>query len=800
MDTVLRDLRFAVRGLRRTPGFTVAAVLALALGIGATTAIFSVVHAVLLRSLGWGQESRLISVRSHYLGHGIAGLPLSVPEYQDLLEAPFLEQAGVEFSGTAALQGERAERVKVAWATASFFETLGVQPALGRSLTRAEDLAGNDNAALLTWPAWQKRYAADPAALGKSVTLDGHAYTLVGVLPEGFHYEGAPEFYLAFGLTPEQLQTQRVSHFADGVARLKPGVTVAQAQRSLAELSERLRPLHPESYSAAGRWTFGAEPLRDRFVGASRRPLLLLLGAVFFVLLIACGNVANLLLARSTARERELAVRAALGAARSRIVRQLLTEALLLSALGAGLGLLLAGWGLDVLIAAAPEAVRTLADVRLERAVLLFAAAVSVGTTLVFGLLPALRASSPDLASALKDGGRGTATHSAGRLRGALVVAQVALSLLLLAGAGLMLRSFESLLRVSPGFDAQGAFAASVSVAGPAYDNVPAAQIRYVAEALRRVSALPGVESAAAISQLPLEGKQARSYEIEDYVPAPGEPKPASAFRAVTPGLPATLRIPVVAGRDFGAADDEKGALVVMVNQAWIRRYFPGREVLGRRIKLSILGKAIGGFRTIVGVLGDVREDGLDQPAPPILYLPHAQLPDSQMAVVVRGNAAGVREALSDIDASQPVDRVAPLDEVLASALSSRKFPLQMLGAFAALALLLSALGIYGVTSYAVAQRTREIGVRMAIGAQASDVLRMVLRDALRLVGLGLVLGLAGALAGAQLIGSLLYGVGPRDPVTYLGISALLGGVAVLASLVPALRAARVPPMSALRD
>jgi putative ABC transport system permease protein len=801
MDQLLRDFRFALRGLFRTPGFTVAAVLALALGIGATTAIFSVVHAVLLRSMGWGDESRLVSVYRTFVGIGNGKGGLSVPELFDLEQAQALESFGAFNPGTAALQGaDRAERVEIARITAGFFTTLGVHPQLGRAFSAEEDLKGSDGVVLLSAATFRRRFGGDPAAVGRSITLDGESRRIIGVLPEDFSYAGARDFFVPYGFTPTQRLRERGAHYLQVIGRLRAGVPLQAANRQIEQLSTRIAAEHPENYEPEFHSTLHVEPLRDRFVASSRQPLLVLFGAVLLVLLIACGNVANLLLARSAAREREFALRAALGAERSRIIRQLLTEGLLLSALGALLGVLLAAWGLEALLAAAPRQIRELAQVRLDRSVLAFSAGLTVATTLIFALVPALRASHVDLASSLKDGGRGSASAPAARLRTALVIAQVAVCLFLLAGAGLLLRSFGEILRVSPGFDAEGAIAADLVPAGPAYAE-PDARERYFEEAVRVAGALPGVESAGAILLLPTRGRYGQSYEIEGYERAGSEPLPTDEFRMVLPGYFPAMRQRIVHGRDLSAADGAKAPLVLLVNEAWVRRYSPGRDPLGRRLKIDT-DRHRDAWWTIVGVVSDAREYGLDEPVPPAFYWSSPQEPADRMTVVVRGRVtpAAVREALSRVDPTQPVVRILPLQDVLAGSLAARRFPLQLLGAFAALALLLSAVGIYGVTSYAVAQRTREIGVRMAVGASAGRVVRMVLAAALRNVAIGLAIGAVGALAGAQLIASQLYGVKARDPLTFVAIAALLGLVALAASGIPALRAARVDPMAALRS
>ena len=723
-----------------------------------------------------------------------------MPELYELQQARLLESFGAFNPATAAMQtDDRAERVPIARVTSGFFAVLGIRPQLGRAFGGEEDLEGNDLVALVSAEAFHRMFGGDPASVGRSVTLDGRSRRIVGVLPEGFAYGGAHDFFIPYGFTQAQRLSEFGFHYLEVLAKLRPGVSRETARKELEQLSMRMSEAHPQNYPPEMRSMLQLQPLRDRFVASSREPILVLFGAVLLVLLIACANVANLLLARAAAREREF-LRAALGAERMRIVRQLLTEGLLLSALGAVLGILLAAWGLDALVAAAPRQIGQLGQVGVDGAVLGFSAGLTIATTMVFALVPALRATRVDLAASLKDAGRGTADVPSARLRAALVVVQVAVSLFLLAGAGLLLRSYEQLLRVSPGFDPDGAVTAELRPAGPAYADA-AARERYFEDALRTAATLPGVMAAGGISVLPTRGKYGQTYDaIEGYEPPAGAPMPTDEFRCVLPGYFAAMRQHLVAGRDFSAADDARAPAVVLVNEAWARRYFPGRDVIGRRIQIDT-DRWPRAWRTIVGVVSDARDYGLDEPVPPIFYFAAAQEPPDRMTLIVRGRIrpGELREPLARIDPSQPVDRVSPLRDVLAESLAARRFPLRLLGVFAALALVLSAVGIYGVTAYAVAQRTREIGVRMAIGASAGEVVRMVLASALRTVGLGLCIGTAGALVAGRLIASQLYGVNARDPLTFAAIAGLLGAVALAASGIPAMRAARIDPIAALR-
>jgi predicted permease len=762
-----------------------------------------------MRSLGWGEESRLISIRGNFPPQGLINIPVSALEYLDLRGASFLESVGVYSDRTAALQDDRAERVKAGYATGSFFTALGVEPAQGRVFTEDEDKQGHDGSAILSYATWRKRFGGDPAILGRTITVNGRPRAIVGVLPARFRWEVDNEVWLPFGFSPDELSKERGNRYLYPVARLRPHVTVDAAARALTQLSAQVREANPKSYgSRADSWFWTLTPLRDRFVGTARQPLLLLAAAVLFVLLIACANVANLLLARGAARSREIAVRSALGASRARLVRQLLTESALLAVIGAAAGVAVAVWSLDLLLAAAPEGIRHLADVRVSWALLGIATALTVLTTLACGLMPAVHAVRADLAEAMKDGAHGTTGASTGRLRSALIVGQVALSLMLLAGAGLLLRSFAGVLQVSAGFIPEGVVAAQVSLSGPAYRENES-QIRYWDEAMRRVSALPGVASAGATNMLPLQGRTDWSFNLEGFEPKTPDATPDDELRRVMPGYFETMRIPLRRGRAFIAADDEKAPYVAVVNEAWARKYFPGQDVIGKRLRFSPGDEPATPFnawRTIVGVVADTHDFGLDAASPPVYYLPQPQLPETDMVIVARtagpapsSLAAQMRSALAGIDAVQPVDWAQPLVERIESALAPRRFPLQLLAAFAVLALALSALGIYGVTSYLVTQRTREIGVRIAIGAQASDVLRMVMGGAIRLAGAGAALGLALALIGGGVLSSQLYGVSSRDPATYAAICLVLGGVVLAASWLPARRATRVDPATALR-
>ncbi|HXU69647.1 MAG TPA: ABC transporter permease [Polyangia bacterium] len=806
MEGFGKDVRFALRMLRRTPGVSAAAIVALALGIGANTAIFSVVDGVLLRPLPYPNSSQLVSIRWHYpsLGRPAA---LSYPEYKDLLaqsrtlaNAAVYEQLDANLEGT----GSAPERVSAGVASATLFPTLGVAPMLGRNFTAEEERRGSDQVAILTYATWRDRFGADQKVVGRSLTLDGLAYRIVGVLPAGFRFGGVDELWIPLSTSNPQV-SERGSHWLRVVGRSKAGVTPAQLDQDLTAISMRTIEGNPRSYRADYRLV--EKPLIAQVVGDVQLALWVLLGAVALVLLIACANVANLLLARATARRREMALRTALGARRLRLVRQLLTESLLLAIAGGGLGVLLASWGVDGLLALAPDALPRAHDVALDGRVLAFTLVLTAATGVAFGLIPALSASRPDLQGALRDGARG-ASAARGRLKRTLVVAELALSLVLLVGTGLMLRSFLALRSVDPGIRPDHVLTLRAALSTPKGEPTTEERLRWVAwfaRATDRLAALPGVRSAAAADILPLDGNDSRyTFELPGQAGMAAVDLPHEEVRQVTPGYFETLGVRLVRGRFFAASDDAQAPPVVVVNETLARRYWPNEDPIGKRLKLH--HDTTPAWATVVGVAGDVRGFGLDEPAHGELFLPYAQMRDSSgMTVVVRSDgdakalAASARAAMAELDATQPIYDVQPMSELVASSLAQRKFALVLMLLFAGAALLLTAVGIYGVMSYTVAQRTQEIGIRVALGAQPSSVLRMVIGDGMRLCAIGLGIGLGAALGLTRLLASLLYGVSTSDGLTYAAIAGVLAGVALVAIAIPARRATRVDPMLALR-
>jgi putative ABC transport system permease protein len=809
MDALWKDVRFALRMLRRTPGVAAAAVVALALGIGANTAIFSVVDGVLLRPLPYQDSRALYVIRGNFVGMERPDVPISYPEFKDILaQSRTLANAGVFAQGDSNLSGAGGppDRITVGLASATFLPTLGVQPILGRNFTAEEEYKGSDQVALLSFPLWQSRFGSDGNVIGRTITLDNAPYKIIGVLPRGFQIDSPTELWVPLSDTIEMV-TRRGAHWLKLVGHTRPGVTRAQLDADLAAMTARAMETYKNNYR--GGWSLSEKPLLDDVVGNVRVALFVLLGAVGFVLLIACANVANLMLARATSRNREMAIRTALGAGRARLVRQLLTESLLLSAMGAALGLLLAVWGVDALVAVSPDALPRAAEVALDARVLAFTIGIALVTGVGFGLAPAIAASRPDLNESLKDGTRGTSA-SRGRLRKTLVVAEVALSLVLLVGTGLMLRSFVKLRAVDPGIRAEHVLTLHASLPGPNGPPTDEDRVRWVTwfdGAAKRLARLPGVEAAAAINVLPFDGNDTdNSFDIENYVPRSEADRPDNETREILPDYFKVMGVPLIRGRLVTDADTFDAPGVVVINQAMAHRYWPnGEDPIGRRVRLHSQGK-VKAWSTIVGIVGDVHGFGLDKPVRAEMYFPYAQMRRAAgLAIVVRTSgdpaalANAARVALAEHDPAQPIFDVKPMNELVATSLAQRRFSLMLMLVFAAVALLLAAVGIYGVMSYTVAQRTQEIGIRVALGASPASVLAMVVRDGMKLVAVGLALGLVGAVAVTRLASSMLYGVSATDVPTFAAIAAVLAAVALVATIIPARRATRVDPMLALR-
>jgi len=805
MDTFLHEVRYAARTLLKRPAFTGAAVLCLALGIGANTAIFSVVNAVLLKPLPYREPARLVGVWERSAERGRERNVVSPANFLDWrAQNTVFEEMAAFVDRRMNLTGSgEPEEVPVQFVTASFFPLLGARPMLGRTFTAAEDVPGGADVVVLSHALWQRRLGGAADAIGKPMMVDGQPRTVVGVMPATFAIAGEheqPLLWVPLRLDPARNYREAAGRFMRSIARLKPGVTAEQADAQLRAIARRLEEAYP-SFNAG--WSTDVVRLDEQVVGDVRRPLLVLFGVVGFVLLIACANVANLQLAQATARQREIAVRAALGAGRGQIARQLLTESALLAVAGAALGVLLAFWATEAIGVGAAVLLPRAEEVALDGRALAFTGSLALLTGLAFGLVPALFASRADLQDTLKSGGR-SGTPGGGRARAALVVAQVALSLVLLVGAGLMLKSFARLQGVDPGFDPDNVLTARIGLSGEKY-RTDAQTNAFFQELLRRVSALPGVESAGAVSWLPFGGLGAATrYAIAGRpAPQPGQ-EPGADVRAVDPGYFRAMKIPLLRGASFSERDSRDSRTVVVISEALARTQFPNVDPIGQRIIME-WGDTLNA--EIVGVVGDVRGKGLDSLPRETLYWARPQFPgQSFMSLVVRTKgdpmrlAGAVRGAVRAIDPNQPLADVRTMDSYLGDSVARRRFNAALLAGFAAVALLLAAVGLYGVMSYAVVQHTRELGIRMALGASTRAVLHGVLRQALVLAAIGVVVGVAGALTLTRVLSGLLYEVSATDPAVFAAIALLLTAVTLLASYIPARRATQVDPMVALRS
>jgi putative ABC transport system permease protein len=805
MDILLQDLAYALRRLRQAPGFTAVAVATLALGIGANGAIFSVVNAVLLRPLPFAEPERLVRLSQTWKGEASVYSPQNFLDVEAAARS-FESLAVYDTSGVTLTGRGRAASLLGTQVSATFFDVLRVQPAYGRAFEKAENEPGKTKVVILGHRLWRERFAADPAIVGQAVQLDREPFTVVGIAPAGFAFPEGADLWTPLEYDARFRSSSRGAWYLGAIGRLRPEATVAQAREEVATIHARLARQYPDADEGVGGTVAS---LQEAMVGASRRALLVLLGAVGLVLLIACVNVANLLLARVAARESELAVRTALGAGRARLMRQLLTESLVLSFLGGAAGILLAAFSLDALLALQPQGVPRLAEVRVDRAVVGFGAALSLVTGLLFGVFPALQTTARPTAESLREGSRGILAGRSQRMRSGLVIGQVALAMMLLAGAGLLLRSFQQLRRVDPGFRSDNVLTFRLTLPDGAYKDEDGTRVSFYDRLIGGLSALPGVRSAGAVMRAPLTGANFNlSFKVEGRPPLPPAQQPSMQIRVATADYFRTMGIPVQRGRGLDPRDVDGAPQVVVISEAAARRHFPGEDPLGKFIVLG-WGRGEGKPKVggeVVGIVGDVKDQGLAEEKPAELYVPYAQVPIQTMDVVLRTQVApralvpAVEKVVRDLDPELPLARIATLDEVVARSISEPRFYMVLLGAFAAMAVFLAALGIFGVLSYSVVQRSREIGIRVALGAHPGDVLRMVLGHAASLALIGVLAGLAGALALSRVIGSLLFELSPTDPLTLGSMAVLLGSVALVASYLPARRATRVDPLIALRS
>jgi putative ABC transport system permease protein len=812
MENLWQDIRYGLRMLLKTPSFSIVATIALALGIGANTAIFSVVNAVLLRPLPFPKSEQLMTIWETDHQRGQERGSYSYPNFADLRAQNHVFEHLAAYHQNDFIMTGRGEpaRLQGAVVNADLFSLLGVSPVLGRGFLPDEDKPGDTGrVVVLSHELFQKRFNSDATLLNQPLTLDGEKYTVVGIMPSGFQFpiQNDPvELWTTVAgdaSGKEPITDQRGAHFLSVVARLKPGVSQEQAQAEVTTIAARLEQQYPDTNTHKG---IRVEPSLRALVGDVRPALLILLGAVGCVLLIACANVANLLLARAMSRHKEMAIRSALGASRFRVVRQLLTESVLLSLAGGALGLLLAVWWSDLLVSLGKDDIPRALQVGMDWRVLGFTLLVSLVTGLVFGMVPAMHSAKTQLTETLKEGGRGSGEGARrNRLRGGLVVAELAIAVVLLVGAGLLIQSLWRLRQVSPGFQPQNVLTFNLALPEVRYPTEKQSQFYH--DLVTRIASLPGVESASAVLPLPLSGDRfGLSFKI-DGRPVPKKDEPSADFFAVDVGYFKAMGIPLVKGRDFSDRDQHKSPPVIIVTETFARQFFPGEDPIGKRIQpgISTFDGEHATMREIVGVVGDIRNVSLSAVSKPAFYEPQTQVPFNQMVVVARttndprGLVSAFTKEVGAMDKDLPLFSVKTVEEYLATSVAAPRFNTTLLSIFATVALILTIVGLYGVMSYSVAQRTQEIGIRMALGAQTRDVLKLVVGQGLILVVLGLAIGIAGAFALTWLIASLLFGVTTRDPITFVAVSVALALVALLACYIPARRAAKVDPMVALR-
>jgi predicted permease len=813
----MQSIRLAFRSLLKTPGFTAVAVITIALAIGANTAVFSLVNALLIRPLPYRASDELVLLWEKFPAQGLERIPVSAPEYLDYVkELKTVDVAAFDYVDLNLTGGDLPERISSAVVAPSLFPILGVEPIRGRVFTPNEFGEGNDNVVVISERLWQRRFNRDPKLVGKQLSLNGRSLTVVGIMPAKFEFP-LPLFNVQGGTFGQRVDVWKPIAFTKNnlesrgsrgygiVARLKHGVTITQARAELATVIANWRTRFPDNYAPSSPFDAALYGFHDQVVGGMRTALLILSGAVALVLLIACANLTTMLLARASAREREFAIRVALGAGPGRLLQQTLTESVLLALIGGVAGTLLAFWGLHLLRALGSTTVPRIAEANLDLRVLFVTSVVSVVTGILFGLIPALSSVKPELTEALKEGGRGsTSGVRRNRVRNTLVITEIALALVLLVGSGLLLKSFIHLQNVNPGFDPRNVLTMEVSLPVAKYARGrPVAD--FYAELIRRVRAMPGVEAAGLTSILPLSGTNSdNSFAIEGGDPFQSSAYPDEEIRAISPDYFKALKVPLLRGRFFDDHDNADAPQVVIVNEAFARKWFPNEEAVGKRITFSDPRKPDIKWITIVGLVGDMRHRGLDVEAKPEYYLPHGQNSYRGMILTVRSSqdpralTSAIRNEIRRLDPELPAANVRTLEEVASESIAPRRLSVTLLGVFAAMALILASVGIYGVMSFLVVQRTHEIGVRMALGAQRSDVLRLVIGRAAKLVLFGTIAGLVLGVFSSQALRAMLYNVGAFDLTTFMGVTVALCLVSLFASYIPALRATRADPMIAL--
>ena len=800
MEAIWKDLQHSLRTLRKNPGFAIVAVAVLSLGIGANAAIFSVVNAVLLRPLPYEDSERIVRVFENNSSKGWDDFMVSPPNFIDWRDQNQAFESVAAFR-TAPLNlagGLEPERIPGARVSQNLFESLRVRPFLGRTFSSDEDQPGGDRVIIISYGLWMRRFGGDESVINQTVLVNGKSSIVIGVMPPGIQFPAQTEAWVPMAFSADDLRS-RGAHFISVVARLKLDVSQQAAQADLNTIAARLQEQYPKSNAG---WGAKVTPLLDVTVGKIRPALRVLLGAVALVLLIACANVANLLLARATTRQKEIAIRTALGASRARLFRQLLTESMVLSLAGGALGLVFAFWGVKLIVSISPDSIPRAQQIGIDGYVLGFSLLVSVLTGIVFGTLPALHASKPDLNEALKETARTSSGGKSPRIaRNLLVIFEVAVSFALLVSAGLLIRSFIRVRDVNPGFSAQNLVTMQMTLPQAKYSK-PAQQLHFLEQVVERIKSLPGIEAAGATTTLPFVGDYINSFTI-DGPSSLGPTETASAtYYAVTPDYFRTMGIPLMKGRSFSEDDVQTAPRVVVISETLAKRYFQNDDPVGRQIRINDGAKIA---REIIGVVGDVKQHGLESVTTAQLYEPYAQAPLSNFTLTMRTSSdletltPAIRSQIYAEDRDQAVANLKTLDQIVSDSVASRRLTMFLLTVFAVIALSLAAVGLYGVLAYSVTQRAHEIGIRMALGAEARDVFKLVMGKALALSAIGGLIGFAGALALTRLTSNLLFGVGASDPATYMAILAMLFAVVMLASYVPARRATKVDPIIALR-